>query len=73
MGAAEVTLRMPGKFDEFFSGTSVGQGQLEDGDAGVALAATAYREATRVRVGSGYYLSIARREQGEMIYLEGTR
>jgi hypothetical protein len=51
----DVTIDMPGKFSGFFSGSSVGQGQIEDsGYPGAAALWEAYRHARRIHRGHGH-------------------
>uniref|UniRef100_UPI003F49281C hypothetical protein n=1 Tax=Nonomuraea sp. CA-251285 TaxID=3240002 RepID=UPI003F49281C len=53
-----IEIRMPGRFDGYFSGTGVGQGQVEEGNKAERLAYEAYVKAEQRRSGSGYHLVI---------------
>lgn len=52
-----ITINLPGKFNDFFSGSSVGQGQTSLKDTGYPGAPglyAAYQNAERRKVGKGY-------------------
>lgn len=55
-----VTVDMPGLFDSDFSGSSVGQGQIENsGYDGAAMLYAAYGSARRISAGRGYRLRLS--------------
>lgn len=54
-----IEVKMPGRFDAYFSGTGIGQGQLEEDEPGERAAYAAYQNSESRRAGKGYYLVIA--------------
>lgn len=50
-----VTVRMPGRFDGYFSGSGIGQGQYDKNDPVEALVYYAWDNSALVNVHAGYY------------------
>jgi hypothetical protein len=53
-----ITIDLPGKFDNFFSGSSVGQGQFDGSYPGGECLYKAYMESKRITRGKGYSLRL---------------
>lgn len=59
-----VTLKMPGKFDSYFSGTGIGQGQYNENNPIEVMVRNAWVNSARRKAGPGYYL---------IVFLEGEK